>query len=107
MGLKMILGLVCLLCGSAFFLCSMMGSPDTPLAFFSGDDTLKDKLNDIPGYNHVMKRAYVIHACVYWAAAITAFWNSSAAIVILIGNMAVGTAVLYMVYRKTLTRYGK
>lgn len=104
---KMISGLVCLLCGSAFFLCSLMGSKDTPLAFFSGDETLKDKVADIAGYNRVMKRTYILHACIYWAAAFAAFWSSAIAIVILLVNMSVGTFVIYRIYQKALLRYGK
>ena len=51
--------LVSLLCAAPFYALAMgRDDPRNPIPFWSGDDTLRDKLGDIPAYNREMAALY-------------------------------------------------
>ncbi len=97
----------CLLCALPFFYLSWEGKQKdaAPLAFWSGDDTLKDKVKDIPAYNAEMSRLFLCTACLFSAAA--AFWllHPLTGITALIVVLVFCTFVLHKAYILLLKKY--
>lgn len=58
-----IIGLVaCIMCAVPFFVISRYDKDSSePIAFWSGDETLKTKVKDVKTYNQKMARLYGFH----------------------------------------------
>ena len=103
---RIIGALVSLLCAAPFYALAMgRDDPRTPIPFWSGDDTLRDKLGDIPAYNREMAALYTRFAGVLLANALIAGVWPGASFVLLIAELAVGLFLIHRRYRALLAKY--
>lgn len=103
---RIIGALVSLLCAAPFYALALGRSdPHTPIPFWSGDDTLRDKLGDIPAYNREMAALYTRFAGVLLADALIAAVWPGAGFMLLIAELAVGLFLIHRRYRALLAKY--
>lgn len=100
--------LCCLLCAFPFFAIPMikLDSGD-PINFWSGDESLKEKLGDIEGYNREMARVFRCYALAFLAAALAFALYPIAGAVLLCINCSVSVWLFYRAYKKILSKYSK
>ena len=97
----------CMLCALPFFYLSWEGKQkdSEPLAFRSGDDSLKSKIKDIPAYNTEMSRLYYYTALAFSAAALLCLIHPITGIVTVCIESTVGIFAMYKVYSRILKKY--
>jgi len=97
----------CMLCALPFFYLAWEGKQKdaAPLSFWSGDDSLKDKLKDIPAYNSEMSRLYHYAALAFFAAALLCLIFPIAGIILVCIESTVGIFAMYKVYSRILKKY--
>lgn len=97
----------CILCALPFFYFAWEGKQKNaaPLAFWSGDDTLKDKVKDIPAYNAEMSRLYNRYAAAFILAGVFCLILPPVGIGLIILNCTVGLYALWRVYQQILGKY--
>ncbi|MDO4501029.1 MAG: hypothetical protein Q4B60_07145 [Erysipelotrichaceae bacterium] len=103
---SLIIALANLLCAAPFYL---LGSPvkenAEPIVFFSGDDSLKDKIKDIPSYNKEMSKLYKQYSFIFLLGAIFAFIKLEIGTIILFLNVILGTYLVYKRYKSIFKKY--
>ena len=98
--------LVGLLCAAPFYALAMgRDDPRNPIPFWSGDDTLRDKLGDIPAYNREMAALYTRFAGALLADALIAAVWPGAGFMLLIAILAAGLFLIYRRYKTLLKKY--
>ena len=97
----------CVLCALPFFYLSWEGKQTdaAPLSFWSGDDSIKDKVKDIPAYNAEMSRLFLYTAAAFSAAALLCLIFPIAGIILVCINSTVGIWVIYKIYSRILKKY--
>ena len=105
---RMIGALCCLLCAVPFFALPRIKIENgEPINFWSGDETLKEKIADIEGYNRAMARVFRRYALAFLAAALAFALYPIAGAVLLCINCSVSVWLFYRAYKKNLNRYSK
>jgi len=102
-----IVGLICcLLCAFPLFVMGYFNKDSkTPIVFWAGDQTLKEKVKDTRGYNFEMSKLYIkcsLTFVITGVICIVSFWAGVICI------MLVSTAGIYIVwklYKKILSKY--
>ena len=103
---KIIMILCCVLCGLPFWLLATVGRKGKePLNFWSGDDRLKAKIEDVAAYNHAMGKMYFVYGSLFILAAVLAVFSMAAAVVLLILNCTLGLFLIYKGYGRILRRF--
>lgn len=102
---KIISCVCCLLCAGAFYLIPMMASIRTPINFWSGDTTLKDKVKDIAAYNKEMTGLYRKYASVFLLAGVCTLLSPILGMALILLNCTLGILFLYRGYKTILNRY--
>lgn len=97
----------CILCALPFFYLAWEGKQKNaqPLAFWSGDDTLKDKVKDIPAYNAEMSRLYKISSYAFALAGLFCLVFPPLGIALVIINCTAGVYALWRAYKQILSKY--
>lgn len=96
----------CLLCAVPFYIISKYDKDSiTPISFWSGDTTLKDKVNDVRSYNYEMADLYRKCAIVFVISGILFFLHPIAGIIAIIFDCTLGVYLVYVVYKKILIKY--
>ncbi len=96
----------CLLCGTAFLLIVLAEKDGRePMSFWTGDESLKGKVTDVPGYNREMSRLYRQYGYAYLL--IGGLWLifPAAGVAGLFLNVSAGTYLVYRKYRRILRKY--
>jgi hypothetical protein len=105
---KLIVGLCGILCAVPFLFMSLFGrNGNYPLNFWSGDDSLEEKVADVKAYNRSMSLMYLVYGIILLVTACLAFWNIFVVIGLWCLEFSVGIYVLYRLYKKFLKQYGK
>ena len=76
-----------------------------PISFWSGDNSLKDKVKDIPAYNREMAAVYNKYAWTYAGAAVAGAVHPMAGVAVLAVACTVGIFLVYRAYKKILDKY--
>ena len=98
--------LVSLLCAAPFYALSLgRRDPHTPIPFWSGDETLRDKLGDIPAYNREMAALYTRFAGVLLANALIAGVWPGVSFALLLIELAAGLFLIHRRYKALLKKY--
>lgn len=97
----------CLLCALPFFLVARHGlHSGEPIAFWSGDDSLRGKVRQADAYNREMAALYNRYALAFVAAGagfVIAPWVGT----VLVGlDCTVGVCLAWRGYKRALARYG-
>ena len=99
----------CLLCALPFFYLAWEGKQKNaaPLAFWSGDNSLKDKLKDIPAYNTEMSRLYKRHGRSFILYGILFLLSSPIGVVAICLECTAGLYILWKSYQRILDKYAR
>lgn len=97
----------CILCALPFFYLAWEGKQKNaaPLAFWSGDNSLKDKVKDIPAYNAEMSRLYNRYAAAFILAGVFCLIFPPVGVGLILLNCTVGIYAFFRAYRSVLQKY--
>ena len=105
---KVIMILCCVLCGLPFWILAAVGRKGKePLNFWSGDESLKAKIEDVAAYNNAMGKMYFVYVSVFILSAVLAFFSMAVAVILLILNCTLGLFLIYKCYGRIVRRCGK
>ena len=76
-----------------------------PISFWSGDNSLKGKVKDVPAYNREMAAVYNKYAWTYAVAAVAGAVHPLAGVGVLGLACTVGIFLVYRAYKKILKKY--
>ena len=98
-----------MLCALPFFYIAWEGLQKNaaPIAFWAGDDTLKDKLADIPAYNAEMARLYRRYGASFALYGLLFLINSPIGIIAVCLECTVGLYLLFRSYQSILLRHSR
>ena len=104
-----IVGLVSfLLCAFPFFIISVFNKDSAePIAFWSGDTSLKDKISDMRAYNIEMAGLYKKCAMSFVLTGILFAMFPVAGIILLAFECSIGIYLAWKSYKKILARYSR
>lgn len=103
---RIIMSFSCFLCASAFFMISYVGKMrNDPMSFWTGDDSLKDKVRDVKSYNREMVKLYNRYGFCFLAAAVGGAIRPEFGFGILIADCTVGVYLVYRRYKQILAKY--
>ena len=95
-----------LLCAVPFWVIAKYGQHSkTPISFWSGDTSLKDKVKNVPDYNQEMAAVYNKYAWAWAAAAVAALAHPLAGVAVLALDGTVGIVLVYRAYKRILKKY--
>lgn len=102
-----IIGLIaCIMCSLPFLIIGHFGkTSQTPLAFWSGDNSLKDKITDLPAYNAEMSGLYIKWGLSYLITGIACLFHMVLGLLLLAAECTVGIYLVYRCYKKILGKY--
>ena len=105
---KIIMILCCVLCGLPFWLLATVGRKGKePLNFWSGDESLKAKIEDVAAYNNAMGKMYFVYGSIFMLSAVLAFFSMAVAVTLLILNCTLGLFLIYKCYGRIVRHCGK
>lgn len=97
-----------LLCAIPFYIIALCEKNSTePITFWTGDETLKSKVKNIPAYNLAMSRIYLVYAITLTLGAVLSFITLIGSVIIICLDLTVGLYLLYRKYKKILSTYSK
>ena len=104
---KFICFFCCLMCAFAFYAMGFGGKERTdPINYFSGDESLKDKVKDLKNYNAEMARMYRYWGLCWVVVGVLYFpLPISGGVAVMIIALGIETIVTYRVYKKILKKY--
>ena len=98
----------CILCAVPFFIISRYDANSvTPITFWSGDNSLKEKVSDISSYNKEMAALYRKCAWVILATSLVCLLSAGVGVVLLCAECIVGVYIVYTQYNKILKKYSR
>lgn len=102
-----LIGLVCcILCSFPFFVISIYNkNSDEPISFWSGDNSLKQKVKNVKEYNVKMAGLYKKCALVFLFTGILFIVFPVVGVVLLVFNCSIGIYVVWRSYKNILNRY--
>ena len=102
-----VVGLIsCLMCAIPFFIVSKYEKDSKdPITFWSGDKTLKKKVNDVKGYNGEMAVVYRKCAWAFVLTGVSFFFTKWLGIALLIFDCSLGIYIVYRCYKKILAQF--
>lgn len=101
------IGLISLImCAVPFFIIAQFDkNSKTPINFWAGDNTLKDKVKDVEDYNKEMAALYKKCAIAFLLCGIVFFVFPVAGVVVLVLICTVGIYIVYREYKKILSKF--
>lgn len=102
-----IVGLVsCLFCSFPFFIIGYFEKDSKePVGFWSGDQSLKEKVKDIPGYNREMAKLYQRCGQVFVITGILCLLHMGVGMVCILLECTAGIYLVWRLYKKILSRH--
>ena len=96
----------CLACALAFILIPYLNKEtNEPIGFWSGDTSLKDKVNDVKEYNKEMSKLYMYYGLCYVVISLLVFISFTVSVILLIFGMTIGIFIVYKIYKRILNKY--
>ncbi|MBP3871205.1 MAG: hypothetical protein J6E46_09535 [Faecalicoccus sp.] len=103
---KIIVFICCILCHLPWlYISTFQKNSEEPISFWSGDQSLKQKVKDVKNYNLEMATLYRKFSWLYLLCAILAPFNPIYAIGLLCIGSLIGIYFVYKSYKKILERY--
>lgn len=103
-----IIGFICCaLCAIPFFFIPKLNKKNDPISFWSGDNTLKDKVDNVEAYNKEMSMLYRVYGTSFLLAGIFIFFDWIIGVLLLCICSTVGIFLIYFIYKKILKKYMK
>lgn len=102
-----IVGLVCcMLCAFPFWVLGFYNKNSRePIAFWSGDKQLKEKLKDIQGYNNEMSNLYMKCALVFAVTGMVCLVRLGIGICFLLLESTLGIYLVWKLYKNICSRF--
>ena len=102
-----VIGMICsILCGIPFLVIPKVEVfKNIPIIFWSGDNSLNDKVKDINKYNREMGILYNIYGLVFIIGGIFFLFFPLVALIIIISNSTLGILIVYLVYKSIIKKY--
>jgi hypothetical protein len=96
----------CLMCAFPFWIIAKYNKDDKePIGFWTGDESLKSKVKDVPGYNAEMALLYKRYGTIFAVTGIAFVLYSIAGIVLLCLDCTLGIYLVYRQYKRILKSY--
>lgn len=93
----------CLLCALPFFIIGAFDkNSSTPIPFWSGDASLKDKVENLSEYNQRMSKVYLRWGMGFLAAGACCLISVWVGMVMLLADCTAGTYLAYKCYKQIL-----
>lgn len=105
MGGKIIGALCCMLCAMPFLVLGGLKNHPEPLSFWSGDDSLKKRVKNVPEYNRAMSRMYRRYGVAWCVTAVLMAVLPVAGLVGMVLCCTLGVLLLYRGYKKALAQF--
>ncbi len=103
-----IVGLVCcLMCAFPFLIFSLNEKSREPIPFWSGDNTLKSKLENVQEYNREMARLYKKYAAAWGIAGIACLLFPVVGVILVLLDCTLGLYLMFREYKRILGLYGR
>ena len=104
-----IIGIICcLLCACPFLIISKYDKNSaTPIAFWAGDNSLKQKIDKVSDYNKEMASLYKLCAFAFIICGVGCLINLLFGIVLLLLCCTIGFYLVYKKYKSILNKYLK
>ena len=91
------------LCGLAFMLIAITKKNTLdPINFFSGDDSLKEKVKDVKRYNKHMYKLYTVYGLCLIVIGIISFISTLVSIILMVIFLTIGLIFVYYSYKNIL-----
>lgn len=103
---RIIFCICCILCFLPFYFITFLSS-DGPISFWTGDESLKDKVIHVKEYNCEMVKLYKVYAIGFLVSAFLVFIDIRIALLILILQCTTHIYWVYKKYKKILEKYSK
>lgn len=97
--------LVCVLCAFPFYALSLNKNSHEPINFWSGDSSLKDKVQNVAAYNKEMSALYKMYAVAFVIAGLVYLIYPLAGFALLLLDCTAGIYALYKGYKRILHKY--
>ena len=95
-----------LLCGVPFWVIATYNKDSKdPISFWSGDNSLKSKVKNVPEYNREMAALYRKYAIAFFVAAVGSAVHPIAGAVIMALDCTLGIVLVYRSHKKILQKY--
>lgn len=95
--------IACIMCALPFLIISCYEKDSTtPIAFWAGDTSLKDKIKNIKGYNHSMAKLYGKCAVVFIMTGIVFLIFRALGIGLIVFECTLGIYIVYRCYKRIL-----
>lgn len=103
---KVIVFVCCLLCAIPFLIIAHFNKhSDIPINFWSGDDSLKDKVTNVAKYNARMAKLYRNCSIAFITTGICCFVLPIIGVILLCLECTVGIYIVYRKYKKILNEF--
>ena len=102
-----VIGMICsILCGIPFLVISRVEAfKNKPINFWSGDNSLNEKVKNIDKYNKEMGILYTLYGLVFIIGGILFLFFPLVALIIIISNSTLGILIVYLVYKSIIKKY--
>lgn len=98
---------VCLVSAFPFFALSLQKDSRTPIGFWAGDTTLREKLADVAGYNRAMAAVYRRYSRAFLASGVAVAVYPPAGFALMLASCTVGLWLVWRGYRSALKKYSR
>ena len=102
-----VIGMICsILCGIPFLVIPRVEVfKNKPINFWSGDNSLNDKIKNIDKYNKEMGVLYTLYGLVFIIGGVFFLFFPVVALIIIISNSTLGIVVVYLIYKAILKKH--
>ena len=102
-----VIGMICsILCGIPFLVIPRLEVfKNKPINFWSGDNSLNEKVKNIDKYNKEMGILYTLYGLVFIIGRIFFLFFPLVALIIIISNSTLGILIVYLVYKSIIKKY--
>lgn len=101
-----IIGFICCaLCAVPFLFVKEFNNKKFPISFWSGDNSLKDKVKNIEAYNKEMSSLYIVYGSLFLVAGFLMLFDYIIGIIFLCVCCTCGIYIVYLIYKKILKKY--
>lgn len=96
----------CMLCAIPFFVIAKLGKEGKdPIAFWSGDTSLKNIIVNVKEYNRGIAKLYNYYGLVFAVSGILMLFAPIFGLILCLVNSSLGIFVVFKVYKKLVNRY--
>ena len=102
-----VIGMICsILCGIPFLVIPRLDVfKNKPINFWSGDNSLNEKVKNIDKYNKEMGILYTLYGLVFIIGGVLFLFFPVVALIIIVSNSTLWIVVVYLIYKAILKKH--